>query len=259
VDRTFDALVDEAAEVSVEGWDFSWLDGRATEERPSWGYQRLLSQKLATATAALDIQTGGGEVLAGAGAESFPSTLVATEGWPPNVGKATALLHPLGAVVVADPEEPPLPFADGAFDLVTSRHPATVHWTEIARVLTPGGTYFAQHVGSGTNVEISEHFLGPLELGDGRHHDVEADRAKAIGLEIVQCRNERLQLEFFDVGAMVFFLRKVIWTVPDFTVDRYRDRLKALHDQIEQDGVFQSTMSRTLFELRKPTIGWPVG
>jgi hypothetical protein len=38
-------------------------------------------------------------------------------------------------------------------------------------------------------------------------------------LEIVQCRNERLQLEFFDIGAMVFFLRKVVWTVPDFTVD----------------------------------------
>src|SRR5207244_1003099 len=133
----FYALVDEAAEVSVEGWDFSWLDGRATEERPSWGYQRLLSQKLATATAALDIQTGGGEVLAGAGAENFPPTLVATEGWPPNVAKATALLHPLGAVVVADLEEPPLPFADDAFDLVTSRHPATVYWSEIARVLRP--------------------------------------------------------------------------------------------------------------------------
>ena len=50
---------------------------------------------------------------------------------------------------------------------------------------------------------------------------------------------------------MVFFLRKVIWTVPDFTVDRYRDRLEDLHDQIERDGVFHSTMSRTLFDVRK--------
>lgn len=250
--RSFDSLVDEAAEVSVEGWDFSWLDGRATEERPSWGYQRLLSGRLAEATAALDIQTGGGEVLAGAGTENFPSTLVATEGWPPNVAKATGLLHPLGAAVVADPEEPPLPFADGAFDLVTSRHPATVCWSEIARVLAPDGTYFAQHVGSGTNVEISEYFLGPLEPGLGRHHEIEADQARASGLEIVQCRNERLRLEFFDVGAMVFFLRKVIWTVPDFTVDRYRDRLKDLHDQIERDGAFHSTTSRTLFDVRKP-------
>jgi SAM-dependent methyltransferase len=180
--------------------------------------------------------------------------LVATEGWPPNLTKATALLHPLGAVVVADREEPPLPFADCAFDLVTSRHPATVHWSEIARVLAAGGTYFAQHVGSGTNVEISEYFLGPLDRRDGRHHEVEANRARAAGLEILQCRNERLQLEFLDVGAMVFFLRKVVWTVPHFTVDRYRARLKDLHDQIERNGVFRSTMSRTLLEVRKPLV-----
>jgi SAM-dependent methyltransferase len=250
--KSFDELVDEAAAVPVDGWDFSWLDGRATEQRPSWGYQRLLGSKLAASTAALDIQTGGGEVLAGAGVENFPPTLVATEGWPANLAKATALLHPLGAVVVADDEEPPLPFADGAFDLVTSRHPATVHWSEIARVLAPGGTYFAQHVGSGTNVEISEYFLGPLDPGIGRHHEVEADQARAAGLDIVQCRNERLQLEFLDVGAMVFFLRKVVWTVPNFTVDRYRDRLKDLHDEIEQGRVFRSTMSRTLIEARKP-------
>jgi hypothetical protein len=250
--KSFDELVDEAAAVSVEGWDFSWLDGRATEERPSWGYRRLLGGKLAAATAALDIQTGGGEVLAGAGAENFPPTMVATEGWPPNLAKATALLHPLGAVVVADHEEPPLPFADGAFDLVTSRHPATVHWSEIARVLAAGGTYFAQHVGSGTNVEISEYFLGRLDPGVGRHHEVEADQARAAGLDIVQCRNERLRLAFFDVGAMVFFLRKVVWTVPNFTVGRYRARLKDLHDEIEQGGAFRSTMSRTLIEARKP-------
>jgi SAM-dependent methyltransferase len=253
VDRSFDALVNEAAAAPVEGWDFSWLDGRATEERPPWGYQRLLGTKLAAASSALDIQTGGGEVLAGAGAENFPPTMVATEGWPPNVAKATALLHPLGAVLVADPEDPPLPFADGAFDLVTSRHPTTVHWSEIARVLAKGGIYFAQHVGSRTNVEISEFFLGPLETSDRRHHEVEAEHAEAVGLEIVQCRNERLRLEFFDVGAMVFFLRKVIWTVSDFTVDRYRSRLRDMHEQIERDSVFYSTMSRTLFEVRKPT------
>ena len=252
MDASFEQLVTEANEASV-GWDFSWLDGRATEERTSWGYQRLLGRKLAGARAALDIQTGGGEVLAGAGSENFPATLVATEGWPPNVAKATALLHPLGVVVVADPDDPPLPFADCAFDLVTSRHPATVHWSEIERVLTPAGTYFAQHVGGAPNVEISEYLLGPLDPDDDRNHEIEADEARKAGLEVVQRRNERLHLAFFDVGAVIYFLRKVIWTVPDFTVDRYRDRLEALHEQIRRDGVFRSTMSRTLFEVRKPT------
>ncbi|WP_421119743.1 class I SAM-dependent methyltransferase [Aquihabitans daechungensis] len=250
--RSFDELVVEAAEASVEGWDFSWLDGRATEQRPSWGYQRLLGGRLETATAALDIQTGGGEVLAGARATNFPPLLVATEGWPPNVERASALLHPMGAVVVADREEPPLPFADGSFDLVTSRHPTSVHWAEIARVLRSGGTYFAQHVGQGANVEISEYFLGASDRSDVRHHELEADAARASGLEVIGCRNERLQVEFLDVGAMVYFLRKVVWTVPGFTVDRFESRLRDLHDQIEREGAFRSTMSRTLIEARKP-------
>jgi len=131
--------------VDVSGWDFSWLDGRATEERPSWGYQRLIGERLPQVDAALDIQTGGGEVLAGVPA--LPLTMAATESWPPNVALAAARLHPRGVVVVADPDEPPLPFADASFDLVTSRHPASVWWTEIARVLRPGGSYLAQHSG----------------------------------------------------------------------------------------------------------------
>lgn len=250
--RSFEELVEEAASVSVDGWDFSWLDGSATEERPSWGYQRQLSSRLARATAALDIQTGGGEVLAGCGAENFPPTMVATEGWPPNVAKAAVALHPLGAVVVAAPEEPPLPFVDRAFDLVSSRHPVTVYWPEIARVLRPGGTYFAQHVGERTNIEITEYFLGPVESSMARHHDIEADAARAAGLEIVQCRNERCGLEFFDVGAMIYFLRKVIWTVPDFDVDTHLGRLRAMHEEIQRDGASRSSMSRTLFEARQP-------
>ncbi|MFK0191553.1 methyltransferase domain-containing protein [Kitasatospora sp. NPDC090308] len=255
MDRSFDALVDEAGAAPVDGWGFAWLDGRATEQRPSWGYQRLLGERLAAARAALDLQTGGGEVLAGAGAADFPHfprTMAATEGWAPNAALATRRLHPMGAVLVSSPADAPLPFADGAFDLVTSRHPAAVDFPEIARVLAPGGTYFAQHVGGRTNVELSAFFLGPFPVPTAREHEVEAERARAAGLEVVRCRNERLRLEFFDVGAVVWFLRKVVWTVPDFSVDRYRERLRALHGLIEREGVFVSTMSRTLFEARKP-------
>ncbi|SHF86881.1 class I SAM-dependent methyltransferase [Streptoalloteichus hindustanus] len=249
--RTFEELVAEAGSVSVDGWDFSWLEGRATEERPSWGYQRLMGERLAAASAALDIQTGGGEVLAGAA--KFPPTMVATESWPPNVDRATRLLHPRGVVVVADPDEPPLPFADAAFDLVTSRHPASVWWAEIARVLRPGGTYLAQHVGPATVFELVEYFLGPQpEARRRRHPDDEAAEAGTAGLTVVDVRAERLRMEFFDVGAVVYFLRKVIWTVPGFTVDRYRDRLRELHELIEREGRFVAHSSRTLIEAHKP-------
>lgn len=65
------------------------------------------------------------------------------------------------------------------------------------------------------------------------------------------CR-ARLKVEFFDVGAVVWFLRKVIWTVPDFSVDRYRDRLRELHDYIESHGSFVAHSTRMLIEARKP-------
>lgn len=56
-----------------------------------------------------------------AGAGPFPPTMAATEPWPPNIAPATRLLHPLGVVVIATGEKPPLPFADGAFVTHTSR------------------------------------------------------------------------------------------------------------------------------------------
>ena len=249
--RSFDELVSEADAAPVDGWDFSWLVGRATEERPSWGYQRLMSQRLAQASAGLDIDTGGGEVLSGA--QTFPPTMVATESWPPNAALATRLLHPRGVVVVATRAEEPLPFADQAFDLVTSRHATVVRWNEIARVLRPGGSYLAQQIGPATMSELFEYFLGPQpDKWAELQPDTQTAQAQAAGLQVIQMRLERLRAEFFDIGAVIYFLRKVIWTVPDFSVDRYRQRLRELHEHIETNGPFVAHSTRLLVEARKP-------
>ncbi|MEV8399818.1 class I SAM-dependent methyltransferase [Streptomyces niveus] len=251
--RTFDELVAEADAVSVDGWDFSWLDGRATEERPPWGYARSMAERMGRATAALDIQTGGGEVLASV--PKLPPLTVATEAWPPNVARATALLHPLGVAVVSDDDEPPLPFADAAFDLVVSRHPVHAWWTEIARVLRPGGCYFSQEVGPASVFELVEYFLGPQPPEGRAARDPERARAaaEAAGLDVVDLRTASLRTEFHDIGAVVYFLRKVIWMVPGFTVDGYRDQLAALHRRIETEGPFVATTTRFLIEAVKPS------
>ncbi|MDQ0794283.1 class I SAM-dependent methyltransferase [Streptomyces sp. B1I3] len=254
-DARFEGLVAEAAAVSVDGWDFSWFDGRATEQRPSWGYARAMADRMTRARAALDIQTGGGEVLASAAV--LPPLTAATESWPPNIARATALLHPRGAVVVADADEPPLPFGDHAFDLVVSRHPVTTWWEEIARVLTPGGTYFSQQVGPASVFELVEYFLGPQPPEARTARDPQRARtgAEAAGLDVVDLRAERLRIEFHDIGAVVHFLRKVIWMVPGFTVAAYLPRLRSLHRLIETEGPFVAHSTRFLIEARKPKDG----
>jgi SAM-dependent methyltransferase len=179
--------------------------------------------------------------------------MVATESWPPNAALATKLLHPRGVVVVATRDEPGLPFADEAFDLVTSRHATVVQWREIARVLRSGGSYLAQQIGPATMAELFEYFLGPQPAKWAElQPDIQTEQAQAAGLQVLQMRLERLRAEFFDVGAVIYFLRKVIWTVPDFSVDRYRERLHAMHEQIEANGPFVAHSTRLLVEARKP-------
>jgi hypothetical protein len=41
---TFEQLIAEGESAPVEGWDFSWFEGRATEERPRWGYSQRASR-----------------------------------------------------------------------------------------------------------------------------------------------------------------------------------------------------------------------
>jgi SAM-dependent methyltransferase len=256
--RAFDDLIAEGVAVPVGGWDFSWFAGRATEERPPWGYARLLGERMAAladrpGAAALDLQTGGGEVLATIPAA--PPVLVATETWPPNAEVARRNLAPLGARVVAmDDELDDLPFEDGTFDLVVSRHPVGVRWDEVARVLKPGGSYLSQDVGEGSVRELTEYMMGPLPPDDGptRHPRWSVRDAEAAGLQVTDLREFRGRMEFGDIAAVVVFLRKVIWIVPGFTAERYPDRLRALHEQIVASGPFAATSVRFLIEARKP-------
>ncbi|MEU5906875.1 class I SAM-dependent methyltransferase [Micromonospora sp. NPDC047527] len=249
-ERDVDELIAEAAAVPVDGWGFDWLAGRATEERPPWGYARLVADLMARADAALDVDTGGGEVLAEV--PHPPKVLVATEGWPPNVEVARRVLRRVGATVVAVAPESALPFRDGSFDLVVSRHPVRTDWAETARVLRPGGTYLSQQIGPGTMRELSEAILGPLPPPKWRHPEQAVAGAQAAGLRVVDLRRATLRAVFSDIGAVVWFLRKVIWTVPNFTVEGYRPDLLALHRRITTEGPFVAHAERFLIEATRP-------
>ncbi|SBT41659.1 class I SAM-dependent methyltransferase [Micromonospora narathiwatensis] len=250
VDRDVEELIAEGAAEPVEGWDFSWFAGRATEERPPWGYARLVGARMAAVDAALDVDTGGGEVLAEV--PSPPPLLVATEAWPPNVAVARRTLRRVGATVVQVAGRPPLPFRDASFDLVVSRHPVETWWDEIARVLRPGGSYLSQQIGPGTMRELSEAILGPLPPAANRHPEQAVAAAEAAGLRVVDLRTAALRAVFHDIGAVVYFLRKVIWTVPGFTVERYHAELRRLHDRIRAEGAFVAHAHRFLIEARHP-------
>ncbi|WP_425954764.1 SAM-dependent methyltransferase [Xylanimonas sp. McL0601] len=251
--RSFEELVAEAEAADVTGWGFGWLEGRATEERPPWGFAHLLADRLSRVGSALDLDTGGGEVVAEA--PVLPPRMVVTEGWPPNAARARALLGPRGVEVVETTDGAPLPVPASAFELVTSRHPVRPDWAEIHRVLAPGGHYLAQHVGPASVFELIERFLGPLPRTQlARDPDDEAAAAEAAGLAVVDLRRARCRMELFDVGAIVWVLRKCVWWVPGFTVAEHEGTLRALDAELRAGRPFVAHSTRHLVEARRPTL-----
>jgi hypothetical protein len=247
--RSFDELVGEAAAADVTGWGFDWLNGRATEERPPWGYAKLLARRLGRVESALDIDTGGGEVVAGA--PTFPPRMVATEAWPPNAQRARELLGPRGVQIIESVTDAP----DESFELVTARHPVRPDWGEIHRVLAEGGYYFAQHVGPASASELIEHFLNPLPpTGRERDPQLECVAAQAAGLVVTDLRTARCRMEFFDVGAVVWILRKCVWWVPDFSTEKYHDALTQLDTRMRNGEPIVAHSTRHLIEARRPAF-----
>lgn len=167
--------------------------------------------------------------------------------------RAAERLRPRHARVVAAQEDgPTLPFGSGTFDLVVSRHPVVTWWDEVARVLRPGGRYLSQQVGPHSMREVTEFFMGPQPSTSPRRPELAREWATTAGLRVDALRMERLRATFADVGAVVYFLRLVIWTVPDFSVEKYRDRLTAMHREIRTNGPFVAHATRFLIEATKP-------
>lgn len=199
--------------------------------------------------------TGGGEQLLRL-ADVLPADTVATEGWPPNLPVARAALAKQAIPVEwYDPEavEPAarrMPFEDGRFDLVLNRHEAFVA-EEVARVLAPGGVFLTQQVAGDDAHELHDLFGGeasyPANLMD---HLVE--QIGSGGLIVEKVAQWTGAYRFHDVDALIAYLHLVPWDAPEaFSVDRYADRLLALHRD-SQGGVITLTKRRFWIRARHP-------
>ena len=275
----FDQWVRDAA-APFEGWDFAYLKDRMTEAEPAWDYPALARAALGRAAEALDIATGGGEVLASFA--PFTGRVTAVEGYPPNVPVARPplaprldfglwlhppgtpppllpprrqlhaqpvarrRLAPLGVAVHQANTRSGMPFPDQSFDLVLNRHggfrPAEMH-----RILKPGGVFLSQQVAGDNLADLCAHFDAPL-VAPHNTLDQIARQFADLGCEIRRGEAWRGSVAFADVGAIVYFLKAVPWVVQGFDLDRHRAALEALHARVEAGQPLAFTYTRFLIE-----------
>ena len=239
------------AEKPFSGWDFGYITGtrRMVEMPLSWSYASKVLPYLRRSRALLDLGTGGGEFLSRL--QPLPDVACATEGYPPNVPIARRRLQPLGVRVYQVADDRVLPFDDAQFDLVIDRHEA-YSCAEVGRVLTPGGHFITQQVGDVYNDEDIRSTLG-YEGPDYSHWQIHPPPAefREHDMEILEDRQEPYYIRFYDVGAIVYYLKAVPWIVPNFTVRKHLDALIRLDDFIRQQGFFDMRMYASFIMARK--------
>lgn len=233
------------------GWDFSYLDGRMLEEQPPWSYLTRAGELMRQSTAVLDMGTGGGERLLRL-REHWPEKVVATEDYPPNIALARERLGPLGVqvVVVALLRDGPMPFLDHEFDLVLNRH-SGLNCDEVARILSPGGTFLTQQV-HGLWAQDLLAVFGARPQWPDETPDYYLPRLERAGLRIERAEDWQGRLVFTDVGAIVYYLKAVPWNVPGFSVERHREHLLGLQRRLENGEVLTFEARKYIIEACKP-------
>jgi SAM-dependent methyltransferase len=247
---TFDELILDGLNLPISGWDFSVINNRSRSRSPSWDYPALVRNHMQGITSILDQDTGGGEVLSCLA--PFPTHTWATESYPPNIPIARAHLEPLGVQVISDYTISAIPLPDRSLDLILNRH-GGYDEKELLRLLKPGGIFLTQQVGGQNCIRLNELLQDQVEFMYSYWTKVIiVERLQAAGFELLTIEEEYPVLEFFDIGAVVFYLRIVSWQISDFSIEKYHDRLYAIHQDIITHGPLRVHEHRILAEARKP-------
>lgn len=237
----------------MEGWSFAAMSstGRTDADPLPWSYGSIVIPWIDRAESLLDMGTGGGELLSHL--RPLPAETHATEGWPPNILVAQARLEPLGVTVHPfEREDEPLPFGDAKFDLVINRHEA-YNPVEVFRVLKPGGRFITQQVGGRNNRDLNDLFeTGPAFDNSSWTLDRAAQEAIAAGFQIIDQHEAFPASRFYDVGALVFYLRATPWHIAGFSVEAFRAKLFEIHLLIESQGWLEIGEHRLLIQAERP-------
>ena len=237
---------------NFSGWDFSYLTktDRLMSSPLSYSYLAEVNKYIHKneVETMLDMGTGGGEFLAKF--IKYPPETYTTEGYEPNIPIAKKRLKPLGIDVVRVDNDQ-LNFEDNFFDLVINRHESYLV-KEIKRVLSKDGIFITQQVGSENCLDINRALNTREDMGLGNWHLNQAvQNLKDNGFEIIDNYQEYPDLRFYDIGALIYYLKAVPWQVSDFSIEKYKEELKKIHNSILKNNYFEVKEHRFFLIAKK--------
>jgi hypothetical protein len=192
---------------TLEGWDMSPARFRLRFQPPPWKYEDQARRLVGASSRLLDLGTGGGEVLYCLGL--LPGFSVASDISPDRAQVARRRLSRHGVNVVVANSMATLPLRAGAFDLVLCRNSAFVA-DAVFHVLDEGGVFYSQQLAENNMRELLDE-IG-LEGGneDWKTPEGAVRQLEAAGFSSVEMARAETDVEFSDVGIMLWFLEAVL-------------------------------------------------
>lgn len=232
------------------GWDFSFVTetGRMRNGLLSWSYGSMAKALIQNVSSVLDMGTGGGEFLSKL--RPFPRSVFATEGYKPNIALAKERLEPLGVTVVPIVEDFDLPFKNNQFSLILNQH-ESYSPKEVRRIIQENGIFLTQQVGGLDCKEINESFGVSLNKEfENWNLTTALEELKKNQFEILYSSEEFPIQRFYDVGAIVYYLKAIPWQIPDFNIEKYEEDLYDIHRHIQSQGFFEMKQHRFVIKAK---------
>ena len=249
MEEKFEDLISDK-DKEFEGWDFTYLSksGRMKEFPLNWNYYSEIIDYCKRSNSLLDMGTGGGEFLSSL--SFLPEDTCATEGYKPNIKIAKNQLEPLGIKVYPIKDDSDLPIESERFDLIINRHESFCV-SEVKRILRDKGYFITQQVGGLNSLELN------ILLGNSDYQFEKWNLNKAIkefldyDFKIIKMKEDEKKTRFYDIGAIVYYLKVIPWEIPDFSVEEYYEELFSLHKLIERQGYIDLMCHRFLVIAQK--------
>ncbi|MGN1398879.1 MAG: class I SAM-dependent methyltransferase [Erysipelotrichaceae bacterium] len=234
----------------ILGWDFSHINDRYTEETDlPWDYRQTIEKYLKKDDMLLDYDTGGGEFLLSL--KHQPELICATEGYDVNVELCLQRFKDSKIQFKACNDPGNIPFFDAYFDVIINRH-GDFCCKELYRLLKKGGYFITEQVGGENDWDLIKRVL-PDSQPDFLANNLSEVSEKFVkaGFSIIEGQQAFRPIEFYDIGAFVWFAKVLPWEFKGFSVEKCFDKLLQMQEEVEKKGKVTGTIHRYLLVCQK--------
>jgi len=127
-----------------------------------------------------------------------------------------------------------------------------IDFIEVHRTLKRGGYFITQQVGNQSNRELMQRLNDNYDSYMPHHTlDNYVESLNSLGFHIIKTDETIYPAKIFDVGALVFYAKIIIWEFPGFSVKTHLEKLFDFQRDINDKGYIESTDHRFLIVARK--------